>query len=116
MATITSHTLNGSNGTHADGITVKLKNLSENREVFQTKMDVGGRMNKIVDPEEINENSTYELIFLIGEYWKNFYNDADKNVVDEIVVRFKMPDKNKKYHFPIILSQNSYSTWWSQGE
>tara|TARA_B100000900_G_C20551546_1_gene704936 strand:+ start:339 stop:689 length:351 start_codon:yes stop_codon:yes gene_type:complete len=116
MATITSHTLNGSNGTHADGITVILKNLSENREVFQTKMDIGGRLNKIVDPEEINENSTYELIFLIGEYWKNFYNDADKNVVDEIVVRFKMPDKNKKYHFPIILSQNSYSTWWSQGE
>ena len=116
MATITSHTLNGSNGTHADGITVILKNLSENREVFQTKMDIGGRLNKIVDPEEINENSTYELIFLIGEYWKNFCNDADKNVVDEIVVRFKMPDKNKKYHFPIILSQNSYSTWWSQGE
>ena len=116
MATITSHTLNGSNGTHADGITVILKNLSENREVFQTKMDIGGRLNKIVDPEEINENSTYELIFLTGEYWKNFYNDADKNVVDEIVVRFKMPDKNKKYHFPIILSQNSYSTWWSQGE
>ena len=116
MATITSHTLNGSNGTHADGITVILKNLSENREVFQTKMDIGGRLNKIVDPEEINENSTYELIFLIGEYWKNSYNDADKNVVDEIVVRFKMPDKNKKYHFPIILSQNSYSTWWSQGE
>ena len=116
MATITSHTWNGSNGTHADGITVILKNLSENREVFQTKMDIGGRLNKIVDPEEINENSTYELIFLIGEYWKNFYNDTDKNVVDEIVVRFKMPDKNKKYHFPIILSQNSYSTWWSQGE
>ena len=63
-------------------------------------MDIGGRLNKIVDPEEINENSTYELIFLIGEYWKNFYNDADNNVVDEIVVRFKMPDKNKKYHFP----------------
>ena len=87
MATITSHTLNGSNGTHADGITVILKNLSENREVFQTKMDIGGRLNKIVDPEEINENSTYELIFLIGEYWKNFYNDADKNVVDETAAK-----------------------------
>ena len=37
MATITSHTLNGSNGTHADGITVMLKNLSENREVFKLK-------------------------------------------------------------------------------
>ncbi len=116
MAIITSHTLNGSNGTHAGSITVMLKNLNENRKLFQTKMDVGGRLNKIVHPDEINENSTYELIFQTGKYWKNVYNDVNKNIVDEIVIRFKMPDKNKKYHFPIILSQNSYSTWWSHGE
>ena len=41
--------------------------------------------------------------------------DKDR-VVEEVVIRFKMPNKNKKYHFPIILSPNSYSIWWSEGE
>lgn len=116
MATITSHALNGSNGTHASGITVLLKNMNEKRDVFKTKMDIGGRLNEIVHPDEIDENSTYELIFQTGKYWNNVYENASNNIIDEIVVRFKMPDKNKKYHFPIIISQNSYSTWWSQGE
>ena len=116
MAIITSHILNGTNGSHAAGIIVLLKNLSDNKNVFKCKMDIGGRLNKIIPAEEVSENSIYELIFETGEYWKkNSYHESE-NIINEIVIRFKIPNKNKKYHFPIILSQNSYSTWWSQGE
>ena len=116
MAIITSHILNGTDGSHASGIRVLLKNLSDNKNVFECEMDVGGRLNKTIPVEEVNEDSIYELIFETGEYWKKNSYDEIENIINEIVIRFKMPYKNKKYHFPIILSQNSYSTWWSQGE
>ena len=116
MAIITSHILNGTNGSHAAGIIVSLKNLSRNKNVFKCKMDIGGRLNKTIPDEEGSEDSIYELIFETGEYWEKKTRDDSKNIIDEIVIRFKMPDRSKKYHFPIILSQNSYSTWWSKGE
>ena len=117
MAIITSHTLNGSNGSHAGEISVYLKNLNSNEIVFQTSMDSGGRLNKTVYSESIDENAKYELVFKTRNYWEkqDKYKNKDR-VVEEIVIRFKMPNKNKKYHFPIILSPNSYSTWWSEGE
>ena len=117
MAIITSHTLNGSNGSHAGGISVYLKNLNSNEIVFQTSMDSGGRLNETVSPENIDVNAKYELVFKTRNYWEkqDKYKNKDR-VVEEVVIRFKMPNKNKKYHFPIILSPNSYSTWWSEGE
>ena len=116
MAIITSHILNGTDGSHASGIRVLLKNLSGNKNVFECEMDVGGRLNKTIPVEELNEDSIYELTFKTGEYWEKKTRDHGKNIINEIVIRFKMPDRSKKYHFPIILSQNSYSTWWSKGE
>ena len=117
MAIISSHTLNGLNGSHAGGIFVSLKNLHSNENIFETLIDVGGRLNEFVPDEKVNENAVYELVFKSGEYWDKVINDKNyQNIIQEIVIRFKMPDKKKKYHFPIILSPNSYSTWWSKGE
>ena len=47
MAIITSHILNGTDGSHAS-IRVLLKNLSGNKNVFKCKMDIGGRLNKTI--------------------------------------------------------------------
>ena len=116
MAIITSHILNGTNGSHAAGILVSLRNLSGNKNVFKCKTDIGGRLNKTIPVEEVSEDSVYELTIETGEFWEKNSSDEIENIINEIVIRFKMPNKNKKYHFPIILSQNSYSTWWSQGE
>jgi len=33
--------------------------------------------------------------------------------VQEIALRFVMPDAEGAYHMPIILNPNSYSTWMS---
>ena len=68
MAIITSHTLNGSNGSHAGGISVYLKNLNSNEIIFQTSMDSGGRLHETIPPESIDENTKYELGMREGEY------------------------------------------------
>jgi 5-hydroxyisourate hydrolase len=117
MAIISSHTLNGSDGTHAGGISVSLKNLNANNYVFQTFVDNVGRLNESVSSEIIDENATYELVFGTGHYWSSQNKfKGDTKIMEEIVIRFKILNKDSKYHFPIILSPNSYSTWWSQGE
>lgn len=117
MITISSHTLNGLNGTHAGGIVVQFKNINSNEFLFQTLIDEGGRLNKNLSNDLADKLVTYELIFKIGDFWKHINNQENvEGILDEIVIRFKIPHKDKKYHFPIILSPNSYSTWWSKGE
>ena len=117
MAVISSHTLNGIDGTHAGGISVELKNINTNEYLFKTSMDSGGRLNEIVPPDLIDEKAVYELVFGVGKYWEKTHIVSDINkILIEIVIRFKIIDKHKKYHIPVILSPNSYSTWWSEGE
>ena len=117
MAIISSHTLNGLSGTHASEISVMLKNLNNNDIIFEIPMDIGGRLNQVISNEKVDVQATYELVFKTGNYWEKVMNDKNyQNIIQDIVIRFKMPNNNKKYHFPIILSPNSYSTWWSQGE
>ena len=109
MAIVTSHTLNGLDGTHACGISVKLIKL--NGEIlFESKMDKAGRLNQIVQPEIIDTSSIYELTFDTGAYW---YKRGYDQIMEQIVLRFKIPNPEASYHMTIIINPNSYSTWWS---
>ena len=47
MAIISSHTLNGMDGTHASGIRVRLMNITQNLEVFISHIDPSGRLEKM---------------------------------------------------------------------
>lgn len=114
MATLSSHTLNGTDGTHAGGIGVTLTNLASGEVVFAAQMDSGGRLSQDIPPDQIDPDATYELVFATGPYW------ADRNVprtgtqiMKEVVLRFSMPDPHGRYHMPLILNPNAYSTWWS---
>ena len=49
MAIISSHTLNGMNGTHAGEFPVRLINITQNSEIFSSSMDSNGRLEKNID-------------------------------------------------------------------
>ena len=49
MAIVSSHTLNGTNGTHAGEFPVRLVNITKNSEIFSTRMDNNGRLEENVD-------------------------------------------------------------------
>ncbi|MFW2447364.1 MAG: hydroxyisourate hydrolase [Qipengyuania pacifica] len=111
MAMLSSHTLNGSDGTHAGGIAVTLTNLTDGTVVFTARMDEGGRLSQDIDAQLIYPDVTYELVFDTGLYW------AARNIpatVTQIALRFAMPDPEGKYHMPVILNPNSYSMWTSR--
>jgi 5-hydroxyisourate hydrolase-like protein (transthyretin family) len=46
MAILSSHTLNGMNGSHAGGFPVRLINITQNSEIFNSSMDTYGRLEK----------------------------------------------------------------------
>ena len=117
MAIISSHTLNGMNGTHAGGFPVRLVNITKNSEIFSTSIDNNGRLEEKVDLSLNDSTDKYELIFDTGVYWNSLGISASNNqIISEVVLRFSMPNKNARYHMPVILSPNSYSTWSSQPE
>lgn len=112
MATVTSHTLNGIDGSHAGGIAVRLVNLTSGETLFDTKIDGGGRLRQeIASPDP---GATYEMVFHTGAYWAGrAENTHGARIMSEVVVRFTMPDPQGRYHIPLILSPNAYSLWCS---
>ncbi|MEO0618671.1 MAG: hydroxyisourate hydrolase [Pseudomonadota bacterium] len=112
MATITSHTLNGVDGSHAGGIPVRLRCLDTEREIFSTQMDAGGRLSQVLPPEEVQSGQRLELVFELANYWRAQGHSSSRTVT-EIVLRFTIEDTSGDYHMPLIISPYSYSSWRS---
>jgi len=112
MAVVSSHTLNSVDGSHAGGIAVRLVNLDTGATVFDTAMDDGGRLaEEVADPDP---KARYEMVFQTGAYWQGRVAQAHGvRIMDEIVVRFAMPERDGRYHIPLILSPHGYSLWSS---
>ena len=114
MAVLSSHFLDGTNGTHAAavGVTLIHLDLAENRQtVFSAFSDDGGRFTYQVDAIA---GGKYEILIASGAYFKGYLLPRDSvQILEEIVIRFTMPDPEARYHIPVIMSPNSYSCWWS---
>ena len=110
MATLSSHTLNGSDGTHAGGIPVRLRNLATGATIMSAYMDEGGRLSEQINPSDIDPKATYELVFEASAYWAARQIPA---TVNQIALRFAMSDPEGAYHMPVILNPNSFSMWSS---
>ena len=88
------------------------KNRGMNVSVVTTaKTDEEGRLKSKIDSVKIDSFATYELVFETGPYW---IDRGFKQIMDQVVLRFKIPDPSSDYHMPIIISPNSYSVWWSK--
>ena len=53
----------------------------------------------------------YELVFYIGEYFKNISEVKDVPFLDDVVVRFGISNPSEHYHVPLLVSPWSYSTY-----
>ncbi len=111
MATFSSHLLNSTDGTHAGGVKViiyKINTNGDKKKYFESETDDGGRILKEFNLTEEDCLCDYEMLCKTGNYF------SEERIVSEIIVKFKMPDPNKKYHLPIIIAPNGYSIWWSK--
>ena len=110
MTLITSHILNGTDGSNAGGIKVTFSKLGDSK-IFETTTDDGGRLKMKIDSEEIDSLAIYELVIETGHYW---IERGYIQIMDQVVLRFKIQDPLIDYHMPIIINPNSYSVWWSR--
>lgn len=117
MATLSTHTLNAVDGTHAGGIALSLVRIEPDgrrTEILQAATDPGGRFSDDVPGVEEHSDVTYELVLQTGDYFDAQGATATKmQICRETVIRFQMPDPKARYHIPMMLSPNSHSVWWS---
>lgn len=115
MAIVSSHILDSVAGGSATGIRAELfrHDGSIRTPVFDIFADTEGR---ICESVEISSTGLeYELVLHSARYFSECMSIEDnQQIMKTVIVRFTMPDAEKRYHIPIMLAPHSYSVWWSE--
>ena len=113
MTKLTTHVLDVYSGKPGAGIKVELyylnKNEKEKKNTFTLNQD--GRPDKPLLEGKDFLNGKYELVFFIGEYFKNVSKSDELPFLDEVIIRFGISNSKEHYHVPLIVSPWSYSTY-----
>ena len=56
-------------------------------------------------------NGKYELVFFIGDYFKNITKSGELPFLDDVIIRFGISNSKEHYHVPLLVSPWSYSTY-----
>ena len=117
MAVLSSHTLNSVDGTHADGIAIALYRIEADggrTEVLASSTDDGGRFSGELELSAADLVCEFEMVLETGVYFEARGQAGEGGqICKTAVVRFSMPDPDRRYHIPMMLAPNSYSVWWS---
>ena len=118
MATISTHTLNSVDGTHADCLTLRVLRIGADGKrtlILAGETDAGGRFVHDLTGDEIDTNAEYELELDVADYFqRKGIADAQDRALNVAVIRFRMPDVQGKYHMPFMLAPHSYSVWMAR--
>ena len=112
MTKLTTHCLDTFSGKPAKGVKVEVYYISEKKEKLNsTILNDNGRTDKpLLEGADFKEGQ-YELVFFIGDYFKNITNLPKTPFLNEVVVRFGISKPNENYHVPLLVSPWSYSTY-----
>ena len=113
MTKLTTHVLDVYSGKPGKGILVELFYISnsEQKKLTSTKLNHDGRSNSPLAEGDIFVKGKYELVFHIGDYFKNTSSTSDVPFLDDVVIRFGISDPSQHYHVPLLVSPWSYSTY-----
>ncbi|MEK3875870.1 hydroxyisourate hydrolase [Paenibacillus sp. FSL M7-0420] len=125
---LTTHVLDLSQGRPAAGLSLQLWRLSTGGPVLlrEAVTNEDGRLDApLLAGEEIQAGS-YELLFMAGDYFRGAQAgagepeakeeeeegaDAVIPFLDQIPIRFNMPDPSAHYHVPLLVAPGGYSTY-----
>lgn len=118
MATLSTHTLNAADGSHAGEVGITLARLDpggQRTTLFAKTTDAVGRLSEKFDLAGADPSAQYELVFLTGRYFAaRSAATIPGQAQQEVVLRFAMPDPDGAYHMPLIMAPNGCSSWWSR--
>ena len=113
MAKLTTHVLDVYSGKPGKNIKVELFFLNgKDREIINSLvLNNDGRSEKPLAEEDKFKLGKYELVFYIGDYFKEIIKNEKQPFLDDVVVRFNISNNKENYHVPLLVSPWSYSTY-----
>ena len=112
MTKLTTHCLDTFSGKPANGVKVEVYLISGKKEKLNsTTLNNKGRSDKPLLEGANFKEGEYELVFFIGEYFKNLTNLPKRPFLNEVVIRFGVSKADEHYHVPLLVSPWSYSTY-----
>ena len=110
MTKLTTHALDTYSGKPGKGMKVDVYYILEKREKIKSVI-----LNSDGRPDEVLVESikigTYELVFHVGEYFKNIIELQNPNFLNQVSIKFGISNPKEKYHIPLLFSPWSYSTY-----
>ena len=89
MTKLTTHCLDTFSGKPAKGVKVEVYYISEKKEKLNSSiLNDNGRTDKPLLEGANFKEGQYELVFFIGDYFKNITNLPKTPFLNEVVVRF----------------------------
>ena len=112
MTKLTTHCLDTFSGKPAKGIKVDIYLISEKREKINSiTLNNNGRSDKpLIEVSNFKEGQ-YELVFFVGDYFKNITDLPKTPFLNEVVIKFRISNPQEHYHIPLLVSPWSYSTY-----
>jgi 5-hydroxyisourate hydrolase len=112
MARLTTHVLDAARGRPGAGIAIKLFSLAGGRHLVASTVTNGdGRTDRPLLDEETFRAGSYELEFLVAEYFADAGLPVDNPpFLSEVIVRVTVAE-GQNYHVPLLVTPWSYSTY-----
>ena len=114
MGRLSTHVLDTAKGKPAAGVRIMLYRISgqSHRKIKEVVTNADGRTDApLLEGKDLTAGS-YELVFCAGDYLRAS-GQAGEGVLflDEIPIRFGVPDEGGHYHVPLLISPFGYSTY-----
>ena len=112
MTKLTTHCLDTFSGLPAKGLKVDVYFISEKKEkINSTVLNDNGRSDEPLLEGANFKEGQYELIFFVGDYFKEITKLPKTPFLNEVVIRFGISNAKEHYHIPLLVSPWSYSTY-----
>ena len=113
MTKLTTHVLDIYSGKPGAGIKVELYYLNNNNKEKKNTVTLNqdGRPDKPLLEGQDFLKGKYELVFFIGDYFKNITKSGELPFLDDVVIKFGISNSKEHYHVPLLVSPWSYSTY-----
>jgi len=112
MTKLTTHCLDTFSGKPAKGVKVDVYLVSDKKQKLNSiKLNNNGRSDEPLLEGSNFKEGQYELVFFIGDYFKNITDLPKTPFLNEVIIKFGISNSSEHYHIPLLVSPWSYSTY-----